>query len=492
VKALILSSYQGGGYVSEKNSREKIDFSRLAKNLPIRIAESSTVSRFNFDKAAITRALNNKNIPELRAISNYFWTVSGEYRRLVMYMASMLTFEHVLFPRVPEEMLSNSAFENALEEAKLYLYNSAIKQTSYDIMLSVIKDGAYFGYEREVNGQYIFQPLSPNFCRSHYKINNNFVIEFDFAFFDSDRDGTLLEQFPPEFKKMKAAYDKDKQLNKWQILDPTFTRAHILHDGVPIFSAVFIELLELEDYKQIEKKKARLATYKPIIQKLPTDADGMVTVLIEEGEELHNNFLKMIDNPDVDVITTPCEVSSIDLWDSKETVADEIEKAKNVIYSTAGTPLVLFNAGSKNSSVGLRASLQVDEAALGSILAQFEDWYAARMLRINAVFNFAVLFPLLTIFNKDEKFKLYKDGASAGYPSKLLALSALGINSYDNDYLLNFENTFLKLVDRMTPTQSSYTLPGENGAGAPSKTGELTEEGQKTKDQEKNKKTKGE
>lgn len=474
--------------------REKINFASLVNKSSVQISNpNATATRFSVTRDSIITAINTKNVLNLRKISSYFWTASGEYRRLVSYMANILTFDHVLIPRVPEEVLGQPAFKTALEEAELYLQNSAVKQTSYEIALALVRDGAYYGYEREVQGKYIFQPLDPNFCRSHYKINNNYAIEFDLSFFDNDRDGTLLAAFPKEFTKMRNAYLSDRQNMRWQMLDPKYSRAHILQDGTPLFIAVFVELLELEDYKAIEKKKSRLATYKPIIQKLPTDADGIVTVLIEEGQELHDNFLKMINNEDVDVITTPCEVDSIDLWDSKETIADEIEKAKNVIYSTAGTPLVLFNAGSKSSSVGLKASMQVDEALLFPILAQFEDWFTARLEQISTTFRFALHFPQYTIFNRDEKFKLFKDGATAGFPTKILAMAALGISPSDGNYLLNFENVYLKLTERMVPTQSSNTMATDGEDGAPTKDeSQLSDEGLKTRDGDKNAKTKGE
>lgn len=476
-------------------NREKLNFAALVNKSSVQISNpNATASRFSITRDSIVTAINTKNVANLRKISSYFWTASGEYRRLVSYMANILTFDHVIIPRVPPEVLTQPAFAGALEQVELYLQNSAVKQTSYEIALALIRDGAYFGYEREVQGEYIFQPLDPNYCRSHYKINNNYAIEFDFSFFDSDRDGTLLAAFPKEFAKMRNAYLADRQNMRWQMLDPKYSRAHILQDGTPLFIAVFVELLELEDYKAIEKKKSRLATYKPIIQKLPTDSEGMVTVLIEEGEELHNNFLKMINNEDVDVITTPCEVDSIDLWDSKETVADEIEKAKDVVYSTAGTPLVLFSAGSKSSSVGLKASMQVDEALMYSILAQFEDWFSTRLEQISGTYRFALHFPQLTIFNRDDKFKLFKDAATAGFPTKLLAISALGLNSYDGNYLLNFENDYLGLTEKMIPTMSANTMAtdGTNTGGGQTKSdSQLTEEGLKTRDGDKNAKTKG-
>jgi hypothetical protein len=194
----------------------------------------------------------------------------------------------------------------------------------------------------------------------------------------------------------------------------------------------------------------------------------------------------MISNTEVDVISSPGEIDAIDLQDKYARETSDVEKATNMIYSTAGTPMVLFNAGAKNSSVGLKYSVQVDEAMMFSLLPQFETWFEVRLREISPKFPLAVKFLEITRLNAAEKFKEYVTGAQAGLPTKLAAMCALGFTQKDSDMLINLENHYLDLLVRMVPLLSAHTATGEEG-GAPTKDTPLSDEGQKTKDANKNK-----
>lgn len=94
----------------------------------------------------------------------------------------------------------------------------------------------------------------------------------------------------------------------------------------------------------------------------------------------------------------------------------------------------------------------------------------------------------VTPYNKDEKITQIKDAASLGLPVKTQYMTLLGLSPLDGYSLSYLENNILKLQDNWKyPLQSSYTQSNDNESGGQKKDA-LTDEGEKTRDKEKNKK----
>ncbi len=459
------------------------------------------LTKFSVDKAAIKRAIENKNVIELRKYSQYFFHSSGEYRRLVEYFAKLLTFDYVVLPITDEKSTATPRFEKSFKTILDYSNKAHIQETGRQIAHTVVKDGAFYGYERVLNDDYILQQLPTSFCRTRFKIDGNFAVEFDFSFFDSFRSelekAEAFKSFPPEFEGMYKAYLANRQLYQWQLLNSEFTRAHMLTDEVPFLSAILPDLMELEDYKGIEKQRVQQQTDQLIVQKVPTDEEGGLTMELEEIKTLHDNAKGMVAGTNKRVLTTPAVITTLDFKDSTSALQDDVEKATKMVYGSAGTPMMLFSSGTKSGSIGLDRSIQVDESLMFELLDQFQRWYEERFRNLvptNKNFSFDILFPPITIFNRKQMWDMYQAGATQGFPTKLLSMAALGVNQTEMSSLLFYENEILGLHEKMIPTSTSYTQPGEGeGEGATPEGGKpksekpLTDEGQKTADQEKNK-----
>jgi hypothetical protein len=472
--------------------RGKINYSLgRTKNITPTSTLYKQEGRFSITKTNIQNALNNNDIATLRKMSNYFWLVSGEYRRLVSYYAGILTNQILAIPKITQEEENSEHFAQAYESILDYIDSASVEETCAQIELYVAKDGAYFGIERELNGHYILQTLPPAYCRSRFMIMGMYGLEFDFSFFDDFRTDKAKEEifaaFPREFKEMYNSYLSNRTDNRWQVIDPSIARVHTFEDGAPLLASVFLDIIDLEEYKAIDKIKSRLGISKLLIHQLPIDDDGLPTLLQEEAEDLHKNVYSMITNPgqSIDVISTPAKITAIDLMDKNQKELNDIEKATNMLYTTAGTPMVLFNSGSKSSSVGLNMSIKVDEAIMLLLLKQFEKWYTNRFSKISSQYEFKAKFLEITRFNRKEMFEFFEKASTVGYPTKLATMATLGIGQRETMNLIWLENEFLKLPDNMIPPKSSHTQSGGGEAGRPEQD-DLTDEGQVTRDQDKN------
>lgn len=487
-------------YNTKVNSapRDKFEFDQLAQFASveerIRVAlEASTLGRYSFTATDIRSALDNQDISTLRRMSNYFYYNSGAYRRLVEYFGGILTNDYLVIPHISEEDVDNKALQKSLDTVAEYLRASNTKETCSMISRAVVKDGAFYGYEREIDKSYTLQQLPAERCRSRFKIDNMYAVEFDFAFFDqfrAEEKEEMLSAFPEEFRAMHDAYLGDRTNFRWQLLDPEFSRAHMLQSQVPILAPVFTDLLELEDYKSIDKARSSLDIYKLLVQRIPTNKDGEIDLYMEEIKDLHNNARQMVTNSNIDVITTPCDFKEINLTDRATQARDDVQKATNAIYSTAGTSTVLFSDGARSTNTGLTTSVKVDEALMFPLLAQYETWYNHKLSTVvGGKIQFSIAFPPISQYNKQDMLDLYTKGATLGFPTKLLTMAALGLNQFNMEHLLTLENTFLKLHERMIPTSSSYNtgvMDPSNQGGRPESEEPLSDEGEATREGDKN------
>lgn len=473
--------------------RKLFDFAKIrGADIRSAVADSSkSGTRFNLTVDSVRSALMSNNPAELRKMSNQFYRLSGEYRRLVNYAAQMLTFDYLVVPRLDPKTNASKA-EKAMSLILNYTQNAAIEETGYMIAFAVVKDGIFFGYEMELgNNQISMLKLDADYCRTRYKVNGIYQVEFDLKYFDQFRQekdrADAFAGFPSEFEKAYRAFQKQSEL-QWFALDPQFARAHMLEEPIPMFSAVFGDLLELDEYKNIDKTKLKLSLYTLLVQKIPLNKDNELALYMEEITDLHTNARGMIKNSAIDVLTTPCEIDAVtlDSGSNSRVERDNVEKATNMVYTSAGTPIALFNAGAGSSSAGLQLSIKVDESMMFPLLKQFERWYQNKFIELSPNIDFGILFPTITVFNRAEKVKEYRESASYGFPTKLLTLAALGIRQMDADWLLAYENILMDLPNKMIPLSSTHTLSGDGGR--PKSEEPLTDEGEKTRDQNKNEK----
>jgi len=470
-------------------TREKLNFAQLRSGL---IPVAAVTSSYTVKKADVLRALESSDLETLRQQSQYFYAVSGEYRRLVEYYGKLFLQQFVVVPRVKKEDMQNAKFLKVYDAILAYVKNAAIEETNLDIATLLVRDGAFYGYEREVDGITSLQQLPTSFCRSRYKLKGVYLIEFNMKYFDNFRNEAdlkeILNAFPAEFGKAYRAFKSDP-LKQWAILDPKFTRAHIMWDGVPLLAPVMLDIIELSYFKNLEKTKSGLDLYKLLVQKIPLNKDNEITMLLPEIKDLHDNFRSMISNANIDVITTPAEVELIDLVDKNQAQTNGANLARDFVYNGAGASSALFNSGSGTGSIGLDASIKADMSLMSPFLRQTEKWFELKFSEISPKFEFGMIFLPTTYLNLSEMSALYKEGATLGFPTKTLAASCYGLKQYDMDAMLAFENEFLDLPTRMIPASTSYA-PMEEGTtaegGRPASTKPLSDEGQKTKDQKKN------
>lgn len=445
-------------------------------------------NNIRIDRDSVDRALANRDLKTLRAISGYFFDTSGIYSRLCRYMAFLYRYDWFLTPVVYDEKLKPEKIVEGWYKSATLLENSHLKKTFGEIALKVIKNGCYYGYKLEQKTATFLQELPVDYCRTRYSLNGKPVVEFNVKYFndtftDVEYRTRVLKMFPKEFQKAYVAFQTGKLPRDfqgddlgWFLLDPEkAVKFNLASSDAPLFAPVIPAIMDLDDAKDLDKKKMLQQILKVIVQELPLDKNGELIFDPEEANVIHTNAVRMLgDAIGVDVLTTFADTSTVDLSDKGNVSSvDQLEKVERSVYNEAGVSQMQFNT---DGNLALEKSIANDEATMFDLLLQFE-YYAESLLKpFNKSpkrFRMRVQMLPTTIYNYKDLAKQYKDQTMLGF-SKLLPQVALGQAQSSVIATAYFENDLMDLDELFVPPQMSSTMSGKegnagtgNGAGRP-------------------------
>lgn len=431
------------------------------------------------NKAMIMTALADNNLEELRNISNFYYNISGIYQRVCNYFAFLYRYDWYVVPDIYGEDVKTDKVLKDFAKVLDYLDNSNVRKLCGDIALSVIKDGAYYGYIVPCSEQLVLQQLPVGYCRSRYSVRGVPAVEFNMKFFDTFRDPgyrmRVLKMFPDEFAKGYMLYKQGKLLpdvagdnsGSWYLLEPENTvKFNFNGSDVPIFVNVVPSLLDLDAAQDLDRRKQMQQLLKIIVQKLPMDKNGDLIFDIDEARDLHNNAVEMLKRAiGVDVLTTFADIDSVDMADKNtSTTKDDLAKVERAVFNSLGISQNLFNT---DGNLSLEKSVLNDESSVRNLLLQFGIFFD-RIIRTKSNNSRKYIFKLYmletTQYNYKELSKLYKEQTQLGY-SKMLPQIALG---HSQSFILNtahFENEVLHLSEIMIPPLMSSTLSSSDILG---------------------------
>lgn len=436
----------------------------------------------------IDQILMRDNEQELRQLSRDYWNLSGLYRRLIMYMSNMLTYDILVVPKISaSKKPEKNKLINGLTDASYFIDSLNIEKEFSRIMSTMLVDGVYYGFFKECpNNKYIFQDLDPNYCRTRYKSANDMpVLEFDLTYFvqikgrEAVTNVDELNLYPKYVvknykkyfdrattidRKTGKTYLKDKnslEEGRWLIIPDSLGIVFYYKDTKPFFTTVIESIEDLNEYKGIEKSLDKQELKKILLQTIPMNDQGELLFSLEEANEIHKAAVKMLrNNPDVDVFTTMAETEMLDVQDSAQANRDNLEKMERSFYNEAGVSKNLF---ASDGTTALDYSQKVDMALaldMSKPFATFLTYHANRKFPNKKFFLEVSIMPI-THYNREEMFDLYLRGAQYGY-SKIMAGVASGIKQSNLLSLITLENEYLNLAETMIPLQSSHTTSGKD------------------------------
>lgn len=440
-----------------------------------------------FSRENISEWMKNPAASEqqLRELNQYFYNTSGYYKRIVSYLSSILTFDYTLIPYgIEAKDVATPAFKKSQRKAFDFFEQFNVKYEFEKMMRIIIGEDIYFGYKRNEDGHFTVQKLPSRYCKLVSRNENGYIYAFDMTYFLLP--GVNIDDYPSDFK----IYYDDLKKNKtntgtyYVILDPDKAVVFKFDENnatiIPPLLGIFLDVLEIGEYKDLIKTRAILDSYLLLHQKIPmrTDKDAKADAFLiglNNAANFHANT-KANTPQGVQVVTTPMDLTAIKMEGSqnKDSI---IGVAEDNFYKNIGVSQMLFS-DSKNN-VGAKYSIKTDEKFVMHMYRQFERWVNRQLDEITGKYKFKILFPDITTNNQEDKQTSFLEGGNAGFSKSLYAAST-GISPSQFADLMAYEEG-LNLVEKLKPLQSAHTSSGKDG-GAPSKKEEdLTASGMKTK-----------
>lgn len=466
----------------------------------INLASSSSKTWTVFNKEQLRGYLQSpyaaSSQNSLRNLAKFLYTLSFPLRRIVNYFASLPDFS------ARKVNLDFSLTEDNDEESLLKDYEDAcrlVRKMNLEInmfkllLIAWLEGVVYFQPYQDDDGTLLLMPLNGQYCKlSSIGYNNLYHVAFDFTFFNGSN-AFYLEAWDPEFKKKYNAYERDTSL-RWQELETARAFKIDLSDPDLIlspFASLFEPIIDLIDLQSLTAIKESLEIYKLLIMRIPLlnsqNPDDMALSL-ELAKKFYNKAAADLP-PEIGLILSPMAVDSITFDKNATSNSNAIFDNYENLMEQTGIAQV-FASSRLNGASSVRMSMLTDALmATKGVMGQIEAFINERIQMEYPNSAAYVKFIDVTTYTKEERLSQVEKAASLGLPVKLEYMTLLGYDPLEtmaSDWLeTKLELSVNKFIH---PLVSSHTQSANSDeAVKPEKDDtELTDEGEKTKDQDKN------
>ena len=439
---------------------------------------------------------NNKS---LRKLSNYLYTISHTYRRMIRFKARQMNCKvWSAYPIV--SMLEENDEESILKEYERtvnIVSNMKMETQIFKMMLQAWKNGVTYGYiygDPEGEGTFYIHPLDPDYCKISCASFDNGVLGFlfDMSFFRGNEE--QLEFYDETFTSLYNEYQRDNIRWKQLPIERTFCikiDMDNLDYAIPPLSGLMEQVISLTDLQAAQDEIDSLANYKMVWGKLDTISGSKNPDDFAVDLDLALSFMKKINDalPDnVAYALSPLDLDVIEFKDNDASDVNVLSKAYSNLIEANGS--IILNSNKITNSQSFKLALKAEcEDAMGPT-TQLNAWLKLYLKYNHNVETVVAEYSDISPYFMDDEIEKMTKLAGLGLPVKT-ELAAMARANPQKSFGMDFlERQLLKLgTERWNnPLVSSNTQSSVNGeGGAPEKSeGELSDEGLEDRDQNKN------
>lgn len=431
---------------------------------------------------------------QLISVIRFIYFHSGYFKKIIQYYMNLVKSDcwtvdmEVLTPNamgVSKTKVKKDYLKYLNEVRSFGLENELSK-----ILFSVLMYDAYFGFIVETDEGKVLFSFPPEDCVITGYVNGIpcFAVR-NLSAYNNDH-----SIYPPEVQKIfrEAENRKDRGVKSGYVQMPYDKTICIkFNDGfdylMPPFAFMIKDILDIEDFGDIDKAIAENGAYKIIALKVPTNDNGIPTMSEKDCEPWYD-LVGGVVSENIGILPTPFETNAIK-FDTNS--ADDINNTKNAIdkmYSELGVSQALTAGASSGSE--LKTSIEVDASDMYRILRQIAravNFHCHIRLASPLHYRFSFRYLDITAFNQSDKVDELMKMAQASCPVKTELMAASGNNPlkmFGNAFL---ENDVFELSDKWEPMKTAYTQSGEDEGGRPEMDeNEISEITQNTRDNDGN------
>ncbi|GAB6253560.1 hypothetical protein BCSAG_48780 [Bacillus cereus] len=412
-----------------------------------------------------------KSASQVAGLSGGMKQINGMYKRIIKYLSSILTYDHLVYPVMENPIAfaeAPEAMQMAFAQTAIYMDRLNPKFNLPIFTEKMFTKGITFQYKLEDSKGVAYQEMPINLCRIAYIEDGVYRFQMDIT---KISDSAILT-YPKEIQSAHASYKNggSDQLieGKWyQVSDKgvAFTiDPEVLSQGgvaLPPLANAIVDALKIENAKDQMEDTDKLDNSKIIHSKIETDDRGRPVMELPVVLEYHNALKRALPAGSV-AITNPFETKGVSLnGTGKDGKFALLDKTVDSLYKGAGVSGQLF-ADDNSSSQALERSIQVDCQWLYSfVLPMYANYYNYELKKVGKKGGiWKSKFLAISYFNRDEAIKTAKDQLTFG-GSRLEYLAYTGMTPLEVANMLIFEQRVLLIDDFMVAKQTSNTLSGD-------------------------------
>ncbi len=438
---------------------------------------------------ALKHPLNSWKI--ILAVSDELMKISPHYYRLNNLYSNMALFCWWIDLYDVKDNADIDSIKKSYNALAVKLENMHLKHEFSKIMKYLPYQDVYCGLVVENTTDFFIQKINFNICKL-CQIQDGL---YNFKINLSDINAKELGSYPDYVQQAYLDFIDGKLSSNWY-LPPSEKQICIKLNSqwiypYPILIGLIKDILDLDIYKKLKLQSARTDNYKAIVVEVPIDETTVDKPLLTPetlGVFAEINRESMTD--DIGLIhTLGSKGEAISFKDSNNTT-NNVSDAVDELYNSSGITQELYNGGSSGTAVTF--SVENDSGFIYGLYRQFERWmnrYIKLKKYNKAMFKFYFYLLDITIFNRENVSKRYKEATTLGAPVVDKWLATLDITPSRTLGAYVIHNDIFDFYNKFKPLSSSYNASVAAEAGRPTAadSGELlTEEGEKTADGEKN------
>ena len=491
--------------ILQKEEKNKAMFASMKNILSlIDLTKTKTQTYQTYSKDSLRTYLQNpateNNQKNLRKLSEFLFTVSHVYRRLILNKANQLTCKNwTAYPKLNDNgEVEESSYQNYIKTCN-YVENMRFHTQIHKCLVKAwLDDVVYaFCYGNPEEGNFFMHILPADYCKissqHFYGGVPNFA--FDFSYFNGSN-SYYLDVFDPIFKKLYNKYSNDSSL-RWQELPIEKTFCLKINDynmdyPIPPLSGMFNSLIDLVDLSEIQSIKDELSVYKLIWGKLETISGSKEVDDFNVDLQLAGDFMAKLQGvlPDnVSVALSPMDLDSIDFETNTAEDTNIVNKALSQTLETNGD--IVLNSNRITNSASFKMAMMAESMSAMAPIHQINNWINLFIRNNLGIEDVVVEFSDVSKYFEQDRIDQLLKLAQYGMPVKMELISLTGLNPvkcHSMEYLE--EKLGLSKTTWINPlvssnTQSGLSDNGDGSEGAPKKDeGDLSDEGENTRDKQ--------
>ena len=492
-----------------RDERNKAAYAAVKDALSlIDLTQNKSLTYTTYSRESLRSYLQNpaseSNQKNLRKLSNYLYTVSHVYRKIVNNKVNQLPCEKwIAYPKMGESgEIDDSIFEHYNEVCN-YVENIHLeRQIKKCLRRAWLDDICYaFSYGDPEDDEFFLYILPADYCKisSQQYYGGQLNYAFDFSYFDSGTNAYYLDVFDPVFKQLYNKYKSDNT-QRWAELPIERTFCIKINDDnldfpMPPFCGMFDSLISLCDLQQVQDVKDEMSAYKLINLKIPLisgtkDVDDFAVDL-----DLSNKFYQKILGvlpPNVTAALGPFDIDTIDFTNNAAEDTNIISDAYQNLVEANGD--IICNTSKITNSTSYKLALMADSFSATAPITQINTWVNLYIKNNLGVEDVLVEYSSVAPYFEEDRINLLLKLGQYGVPIKTELASLAGLNPAKCRSMEYIEEKLgLAKSKWVAPLVSSNIQSGtaENGDGSegrPESDEPLSDEGENTKDGAKNQK----